>query len=229
MNVLTNHAPATPITFAPRQSNSVRQASRTTSATGSAAVRRCAFMRANSGDSSTPARIASPTTSNAALARNGSRQPHARNASCSMPATRRNASSARINPAGLPSCANDATNVRLSALACSLAISTAPPHSPPIAMPCAMRSTTSATGATAPACAYVGSRPMPTVPTAMMTSVATSAFLRPTRSPRWPNTRPPNGRANKPTANVPNDASVLKNGSPDGKNSLPKMSADAVA
>ncbi|CAE6967661.1 hypothetical protein R75471_07184 [Paraburkholderia domus] len=70
---------------------------------------------------------------------------------------------------------------------------------------------------------------MPTVPMPMIASVATSAFLRPMRSPRWPNTRPPNGRAKNPTAKVPNEASVAKNGSLPGKNSLPKISAEAVA
>jgi hypothetical protein len=68
----------------------------------------------------------------------------------SIEVTARNAISDRISPAGLPSCANDAKNVRRPCGACSPAISTAPPHSPPTAMPCTTRSSTSKTGASMP-------------------------------------------------------------------------------
>ncbi|MCY1216923.1 hypothetical protein D9M72_288130 [compost metagenome] len=67
------------------------------------------------------------------------------------------------------------------------------------------------------------------VATPIIMSVVISAFLRPMRSPQWPNTMPPSGRAKKPTAKVPNDASVLRKGSPPGKNSGPNTSAAAVA
>ena len=36
----------------------------------------------------------------------------------------------------------------------------------------------------------------------MMTSVSRSICLRPMRSPKWPKTSPPIGRAKKPTAKV---------------------------
>lgn len=39
--------------------------------------------------------------------------------------------------------------------------------------------------------------------TAMSTIVRMSIFLRPTRSPKWPKIRPPNGRARYPVAKVP--------------------------
>src|SRR5581483_8322049 len=48
---------------------------------------------------------------------------------------------------------------------------------------------------------------MAAVAVPISTSVAISARLRPNRSPRWPNTKPPSGRARKPTANVAKDAS----------------------
>ncbi|VBM27181.1 Uncharacterised protein [Burkholderia pseudomallei] len=70
---------------------------------------------------------------------------------------------------------------------------------------------------------------MHTVAAPIIASVVISAFLRPIRSPRWPNTTPPSGRAKKPTANVPNEAIVLTNGSPDGKYNSPNTSAAAVA
>ncbi|MCY1216922.1 hypothetical protein D9M72_288120 [compost metagenome] len=129
------------------------RAVRQTSAIGSLAVLRCACTCANSGDSFTPSRIATPTSSSAALARNGRRQPQSMNTSCSIDVTARKASSDRIRPAGLPSCANEAKKVRRPLGACSPAISTAPPHSPPTAMPCTTRSSTSSTGAMAPAVA----------------------------------------------------------------------------
>src|SRR5471032_3163759 len=50
---------------------------------------------------------------------------------------------------------------------------------------------------------------MHTVTTPIITKVITRDFLRPMRSPICPNTMPPNGRAKKPTANVPNAAMVL--------------------
>ena len=51
-----------------------------------------------------------------------------------------------------------------------------------------------------PIVAYVGSRPIANVPIPISSSETTSIFLRPTRSPKWPNTMPPSGRAAKPSA-----------------------------
>ena len=48
--------------------------------------------------------------------------------------------------------------------------------------------------------AYVGSSPIAKVATPIISSETTSIFLRPTRSPKCPNTTPPSGRATKPSA-----------------------------
>jgi hypothetical protein len=66
------------------------------------------------------------------------------------------------------------------------------------------------------------------VATPISTSVITSMRLRPTRSPKCPNSTPPIGRARNPAANVPNAARVPTNGSAVGKNSCGKTSAAAV-
>ena len=64
------------------------------------------------------------------------------------------------------------------------------------------RNPTSMIGAAIPTCEYVGSSPIQKVDSPMMASVVTSIDLRPKRSPKWPNTSPPSGRAKKPTAGV---------------------------
>ena len=70
---------------------------------------------------------------------------------------------------------------------------------------------------------------MPVVASPIITSVITSAVLRPTRSPRCPNTMPPSGRAAKPAQNVTNASSVATPGSIVlEKNTLPNTSAAAV-
>ena len=57
--------------------------------------------------------------------------------------------------------------------------------------------------------------------------VMISVSRRPIRSPRWPNSIPPNGRATNPTPNVANAISVPE---PDAgsKNRSPNTSAAAV-
>ncbi|MCY1179792.1 hypothetical protein D9M73_202070 [compost metagenome] len=138
-------------------SNNGRHAVRSTSMTGACSLR--LFLLANSrlarnsGDSLTPRRIARPTSSNSELARNGRRQPQLIRSSSGRRVTALKASSDRIKPAGLPSCANEAKKLRRPFGACSPAISTAPPHSPPTAMPWTMRNRISSTGAAAPICA----------------------------------------------------------------------------
>ncbi len=62
----------------------------------------------------------------------------------------------------------------------------------------------------------------------MPTSEYTSILRRPTRSPKWPNTMPPSGRAMKPTPNVANDSRIPAAGEALGKNSFGKTSAAAV-
>jgi hypothetical protein len=59
-------------------------------------------------------------------------------------------------------------------------------------------------------------------------SVRTSIALRPMRSPKCPMTAAPRGRATKPTANVPNAASVPATEENCGKKRVPNTSAAAV-
>jgi hypothetical protein len=56
------------------------------------------------------------------------------------------------------------------------------------------------TGAAMPIVSYVGSSPTPKVAAPMTTMVSRNVCLRPTRSPRRPNTRAPKGRTRKPAA-----------------------------
>ena len=69
---------------------------------------------------------------------------------------------------------------------------------------------------------------MRNVATPIIVSDRTSTFLRPTRSPKWPSTIPPTGRAPNPIANVENASSVPATGSTDGKNSGAMTSAAAM-
>ena len=58
---------------------------------------------------------------------------------------------------------------------------------------------------------------MSTVETPIVRSAATSVVLRPMRSPKWPKSAEPIGRATKAIANVASDASVADAGSDAGK------------
>ena len=60
-------------------------------------------------------------------------------------------------------------------------------------------------------------------------SDATRVDLRPTRSPKWPNTAAPSGRAMKATARVVSEDSCWIAVSYDGKNIGPNTSEAAVA
>ena len=75
---------------------------------------------------------------------------------------------------------------------------------------------------------YDGISPMIMLGTPISSNVIISIDLRPMRSPKWPNTMPPIGRPMKPTANVPNAASVPTTGSSDGKKMRLKTRAAAV-
>ena len=66
------------------------------------------------------------------------------------------------------------------------------------------------------------------VATPMVRSVITSVDLRPKISPKWPQIRPPIGRAMKPTEKVPIVAIVAAAGLILGKKALPNTSAAAV-
>ena len=125
-------------------------------------------------------------------------------------------------------CAKLPKKPRRSAGAYSTASSTAPPYSPPTPMPCSTRSVTSRTGAHQPIASYDGSSPIAAVPAPMITSVSSSIFLRPTRSPKCPKMNPPTGRARKPTAKVPNDANCAAGPDSPLKKSFSKTSPAAV-
>ena len=70
---------------------------------------------------------------------------------------------------------------------------------------------------------------MTTVEMPMVSSAATSVALRPTRSPKCPNTAEPSGRAKNASANVASDCRVAEAGSAAGKNSDGNTSTAAVA
>jgi hypothetical protein len=60
--------------------------------------------------------------------------------------------------------------------------------------PCKTRINSSSNGATMPIEAYVGSKPIASVGTAISKMLRVNIFLRPTRSPKWAITIPPSGR-----------------------------------
>jgi hypothetical protein len=60
---------------------------------------------------------------------------------------------------------------------------------------------------------------MATVDKPIVNSAATSVALRPIRSPKWPNSAEPTGRATNASANVASDCSVAVVALPGGKNS----------
>ncbi len=70
---------------------------------------------------------------------------------------------------------------------------------------------------------------MATVETPIVSSAATSVVFLPMRSPKWPKSAEPIGRARKAMAKVASDASLPVAGSVDGKNSAGKTSTAAVA
>ena len=76
---------------------------------------------------------------------------------------------------------------------------------------------------------YVGNTPIATVEMPIVSSAATSVVLRPTRSPKWPKSAEPTGRAMKAMANVASEASVADAGSEAGKKSCGKTRTAAVA
>ena len=182
---------------------------------------------ANSGDSVTCRRIYSPTATSTELSRNGTRHPQLRNASSGNPPSAVKARLLSTSPSTMPEVIRLPQKPR-RAVACSTIISAAPPHSPPVAKPCTSRSNTRSSGAAMPMLAKLGSRPMATVAPPMLSSVASSMALRPTRSPKWPQTTAPKGRATNPVAEVAKASSVPVAGSCAGKNSLPNTNAAAV-
>src|SRR5580658_7373512 len=91
------------------------------------------------------------------------------------------------------------------------------------------RRTTSARGAIAPTRLYGGNRPIDVVVKPIMIIAKARHVLRPIRSPKWPNTIAPKGRATKPTADVLKEAmSATSGGRVAEKNNVGKTSAAAV-
>jgi hypothetical protein len=74
----------------------------------------------------------------------------------------------------------------------------------------------------------VGRKPIAAVATVMIVNVRISVDLRPIRSPRWPATNAPIGRARKPTPNEASETICAMAGGRSGKKSWPKTSAAAV-
>ncbi len=66
---------------------------------------------------------------------------------------------------------------------------------------------------------------MANVPAAIMIIVRARIFCRPTRSPSGPKTIPPSGRTRKAAANAPKVESSCAVGLPDGKKTLPSVTA----
>ena len=105
----------------------------------------------NSGLSAMVIRIHSPTSTSTPLSRNGTRQPHDRNAASvvSAPISDRTPL-ASSSPMGTPTCGQLALSPRRRSSPDSSVMRTAPPHSPPRPSPWRKRSATSRTGAHTP-------------------------------------------------------------------------------
>ena len=78
---------------------------------------------------------------------------------------------------------------------------------------------------------YVRRSEIPRVLGGMGINILTTprGVMRPMRSPKWPNSAEPNGRAKNAIAKVARDASMAEAGSDLGKNNLGKTSTAAVA
>ena len=118
---------------------------------------------------------------------------------------------------------------RLPSLAYSVASRAAPDHSPPSPRPWKKRSSVSMAGAHRPIWKYVGSRPMRNVAMPMVSSEPMSVVLRPTRSPRWPKTTAPSGRATNAAPKVAMEASRAVLSSPPAKKISGNTETAAVA
>lgn len=72
---------------------------------------------------------------------------------------------------------------------------------------------TSSVGASTPIAEYVGSSATRNVESPIINMHRTRTFLRPCRSPQWPRTNAPSGRATYPTPNVASEATTATVGS----------------
>ena len=157
---------------------------RTTSTIGFGASVLVSLTRSNAGDSISFRRMNRPTPTRIALARNGTRQPQARNAaSLVIACTSANTPVESSRPAGTPICGHEPKKPRRPLGACSTDISTAPPHSPPTPMPCAKRSDDEQDRRHDADRGVGRQQPIRNVATPMISSDSTSIDLRPMRSP----------------------------------------------
>ena len=76
---------------------------------------------------------------------------------------------------------------------------------------------------------YVGRAPMAKVDRPMVDNARTRVRLRPMRSPKWPNSAEPMGRARNAIPKVASEARVEEAGSDAGKNRRGNTSTAAVA
>ncbi len=101
----------------------------------------------------------------------------------------------------------------------------APPYSPPVEKPWSIRKRMSSTGDQKLIDSYDGIRPMAKVLMAISSIVMASTLLRPMRSPRGPKNMPPMGRMRKATAKVASEDISRTVSFPEGKNTLPIVTA----
>jgi hypothetical protein len=136
-----------------------------------------------------------PTISRTKESRNGTRQPHARKASCGRAEKAPITTVPSTEPVGAPALTKDAANPRLLGSECSRAISAAPPHSPPTAMPWQTLNSTRITAPQGPMTLAPGIRPINVDAIPIMAIETMSMPFRPILSPKWPKITPPKGRA----------------------------------
>ena len=104
-----------------------------------------------------------------------------------------------------------------------------PAHSPPTPIPCIRRRATSNMGAQTPIVLKSGNNPINVLLSPIIHNVTINALFLPIRSPKCPKMIAPIGRAKNPLANVAKDNIVAIYGFSPGKNSLGKITAEAVA
>ncbi len=150
-NVVTRYTITNVARLDSTPATSARVCRRTTVTSGTRTISRRARASWNTGVSVIVSRTYRPTSTSAALARNGSRHPHAKNcASVVQCDSTRNTAPDVNSPTGAPSCGNIPYHARVFAVAFSTASSSAPPHSPPSPIPCPNRQAASITGAATP-------------------------------------------------------------------------------
>src|SRR4029453_879675 len=101
-------------------------------------------------------------------------------------------------------------------------------NSPPCASPWINRATRSSSDAQKPTASKVGAMPIMRLPSAARPTARVMEDLRPTRSPIQPKTKPPKGRATKPTAKIAKVDSMADVGSAELKSWPAKNGANVA-